>query len=684
MSANKLDELTSQWEPELRRAFLKSVRDIKDRAEIARIVQLLEQGRTDDVLDALGINAAAFQAVDETLEDLFRQGGATFARAIPSVTKIVFDARNRQAEEWIRTRSSSLITEIVDSQRATVRAHLDEGLQRGDNPRKTALDLVGTIDPVSRRREGGVIGMTTGQRKWNSDYSLEIASADPAKLRKAMRRKLHDKRFNRAIEKAIRDGKAIPLETQAKMRASYSNRTLKYRGDVVSRTETIQSLQAAQYHAYKQAIDAGELSADQVSKIWDSAGDARVRNSHAVLDNDRMPFNEPFLTIHGSKLMFPGDISMGARKRDIIQCRCIVRYEVDFEQESPERAKEKLFEKIAARASNKAADPGYFSVADRLVKATSQNDLRTLAKARADDEALQRSIRANRGETTTKEKIPLQVRQAREELGLLLDIQEAMDGDGLKAGTALYGRVNKALRSSRGSRWRTVLNDFYPNLPIKALSAKPKGLVERIEDEEKRRLLKQREIAKLQKQREEQERRLLEAQRITDRRVRIAGKLTNNDENSWLMKAAVNQDEPRLLEAFMYAGKRASRDAKRWPKAPLGFKAYSDVIAELQAGNFIVGRSRGWEALQRLIYGKDGRDWERLIDYLHPELIDDMFRLNNGQTLYMRRRGPSLWDQTKKRPRHWSRGLETEIYDTRVREMLRRLDLERKRPKIKR
>lgn len=66
-------------------------------------------------------------------------------------------------------------------------------------------------------------------------------------------------------------------------------------------------------------------------KRWLTARDARVRRAHGKLrfdhvrmDGVEVPINEPFITPAGSRLMYPGDRSLGAAGGDIINCRCTI------------------------------------------------------------------------------------------------------------------------------------------------------------------------------------------------------------------------------------------------------------------------------------------------------------------------------------------------------------------------
>lgn len=327
-----LEKLSSAWEPKLRDAFLAAIRAIVGRAALAAITRLLENGDFDEAFRALNIDPADFSPFALIHQQAFNSGGAAAANTIPPIlqpaghsVRVLFNVRNPSAEAWISQRSSKLITEIVDDQRNMVRGFLQRGLASGENPRTVALDLVGRVSATSRARTGGVIGLHSTQERWLASYGADLGSTDPVALRSLLDRGLRDKRFDAAVLKAIREGRGLPADMQVKMRAAYANKALKWRGDNISRTETLRALGAAQVEAYQQAIDKGHLDKSLIRRFWQTAGDERVRPTHRLIpgmNKDGRGWDEPFQTPDGPSMHAPHDKDP--------QCRCKEVVRIDF------------------------------------------------------------------------------------------------------------------------------------------------------------------------------------------------------------------------------------------------------------------------------------------------------------------------------------------------------------------
>lgn len=325
-----IEALAQEWEPRLRVSFLSAIADITNRVNVTALATMLERGDVEGALRLVGLDPADFSALALDQARAFHDGGMATAGQIPVLRQpdghklaIRFDVRNPVAEQWLRDNSSRLIGEIIADQQLAIRQALQAGLQQGLNPRTTALDLVGRIAPGSNARQGGVIGLHSTQEAWLESYIEDLASSDPAALRRLLERGLRDGRFDRSVLKAIREETGLPAEIQAKMRTSYANGLLKYRADAISRTETMAALNEAQQQAYLQAVGKGRIAEQDVRRYVVTAGDDRVRPDHQLLpelNKSGRALNEPFQTVNGPMMGPPFGVN----------CRCRVRIDVDF------------------------------------------------------------------------------------------------------------------------------------------------------------------------------------------------------------------------------------------------------------------------------------------------------------------------------------------------------------------
>lgn len=320
--------LLEKWEPEIRDAFLASIRDIVDRAQLERIVTALENGDVEGALRAVNLEPAAFLPLDNAIRQAFIEGGTATAARIPAAVTadrvaVRFDARNPTAEAWLANHSSQAVTEIVDDQRAAIRTALTEGMTRGDNPRTTALNIVGRQDPATGRRVGGIIGLTSQQAGYVANARAELLSGDAATMERYFSRARRDKRFDGVVRQAIREGKPVDAATVTRLTSRYADRLLKLRGENVGRTESMASLNGAQFEAYRQAVAKGTVRPNAVRKVWIATRDLRTRDTHRALNGDSVGLHEPF----ANGLMYPGDPAGPAR--EVINCRCTLRYRID-------------------------------------------------------------------------------------------------------------------------------------------------------------------------------------------------------------------------------------------------------------------------------------------------------------------------------------------------------------------
>ena len=328
------DDLLSRYGVIVAEAFKAVVDDLRSRAEIERLVAAITAGDIEAALDALHIDAAAFSPLRDALIQAYGAGGAATAATLPTRNPLGetlvfrFDPSNPRAETWARVQSSDLITRITDDIRQTARETIVDGLQRGAAPRSTSLNIVGRINRATGKREGGILGLSGPQERAVRTARAELSSGEADSLRAFLGRERRDRRFDRTIEKAIREGKPLPKAQADKMITAYERRLLELRGQMIARTETLTSLNAAQQESLQQAVDTGKIAANQVRRVWKATGDARTRDTHAAMSGNSVGLNEAFTSPSGARLMFPGDPSAPASER--ISCRCWMMPRVDW------------------------------------------------------------------------------------------------------------------------------------------------------------------------------------------------------------------------------------------------------------------------------------------------------------------------------------------------------------------
>lgn len=335
--ATTLEKFYALKIPEVRDMFISAMQDIVDNATIEEMINAINANDIDRLVQASGFNAVYLNKVIDKVEEVYERSGNMLTDGWPKLrnglglVKPVFNIRNESVEKDLAEYSSRFITQISDEVRESIRLTLADGMARGINPRETALNIVGRKDLSTGKRVGGTIGLAANQTKWVNNARLYLQRLDKRYFELTLR----DKRFDSVVRKAIAEGKPLTKEKISQLITAYESKALKYRADAIARTETLQSINRAERAAIAQNIEEGLITSDMVTKWWSDSGDERTRLSHLDLGNrynkeHAIGFDEPFVTMTGSKLLFPGDTSLGANLREIIHCRCKCQYHVEF------------------------------------------------------------------------------------------------------------------------------------------------------------------------------------------------------------------------------------------------------------------------------------------------------------------------------------------------------------------
>lgn len=324
-----LEALLKLLTAEMQSAFLMAIQGIVDQTVLQQVIDAIIANDANRAFELLGFNPAALRPITAAIERVYEQSGSWTAEGYPrqpGYPVFRFDVRNPDAEKWIKDKSSELVSYLTDEARTNVRSTLQDGIIRGSNPRNTALDIVGRINPQTGKREGGVIGLTVNQENWVRSLRTNLEQLDEAYFTKTLR----DKRFDNTVRKAIQSGKPLPADVIGKLVDRYKSNALKFRAETIARTESIHAFNVAELQSARQVVTTGAVRDKDVKREWDSAGDRRVRPAHKAMDGQQVGLDEPFRSPDGAILMYPGDTTLGAPARDTINCRCRVKTVIDW------------------------------------------------------------------------------------------------------------------------------------------------------------------------------------------------------------------------------------------------------------------------------------------------------------------------------------------------------------------
>jgi len=131
-----------------------------------------------------------------------------------------------------------------------------------------------------------------------------------------------------SIRKALEDGLALGedmYQLADRIEALYLEDIIPHRSMLIAQNEVMTANNVASFLSTKALADEHGL---EVTKTWITARDGRVRDGpdadHVAMDGVTVPLDEPFV-VDGFEMMFPRDDSRGAPRREILNCRCIIR-----------------------------------------------------------------------------------------------------------------------------------------------------------------------------------------------------------------------------------------------------------------------------------------------------------------------------------------------------------------------
>lgn len=298
-----VEELIEKVIPSLRRRFLETMQLAKDYLDLEELADLLRAGRIEQAASLLDNAILGFT---QSLNIVFIEAGSFVAGILQDSLRvnISFDQVNEEAVETMRQNNLRLIREFREEQRIAVRIAMDEAIQQGLNPLEQA------------RRFRDTVGLTSYQERIIINYRRQLEELD----NRLFDRILRDKRFDSTVRRAIRDNTRLSQEQIDLMVRRYRERWIKYRAEMIARTEAMYAANAGSWTMFNQSVDSGILLAEDLIHSWLITRDPKVRDSHGVMQGQQIVHGGTFLTGNGNRARFPGDPLLPASDR--IHCRC--------------------------------------------------------------------------------------------------------------------------------------------------------------------------------------------------------------------------------------------------------------------------------------------------------------------------------------------------------------------------
>lgn len=329
-----LQDIKAKYGRSVARAFADAIADVRSNVVLKRVIDALERGNIDAAIRALNIDETLFASLRAQMVAAYNDGAVAVIAATrfnpPTATRAVvrWDASNPVAERFIREAVGTEITKITNATLEGVREAMAAGYGKGQGPRTIALDVVGRIG-ANGKRSGGLVGLNGPQVRYVQNMRGRLESGD---FTGVMRMTKRDKRFDKTLTKAIREGKPLTKSQINRITTRYSDRLLKLRGDTIARTETAGAVEQSRVDAFRVGMAKENYPPQYVIKEWLHGGGGmkpRIQHMHESGQTVR-GLDTPFVMADNTLMQRPHDPEAPAKH--VINCTCTLLLDIDWKR----------------------------------------------------------------------------------------------------------------------------------------------------------------------------------------------------------------------------------------------------------------------------------------------------------------------------------------------------------------
>lgn len=317
-------EITDAFIPKVEKSWLDGFQATVNNISLTDLERAISSFDLQEAEEISNVGEWNFSELEMLLAVMWLTTSIYTYRGFSSVRKIATalrqDAKQNDELQQLATR---LLSDLASEQRGAVRSTILSGYSLGKRPREIALDIAGRYDPVSKKRIGGLIGLNNLQADAYNKLDLALRTGDKEDLKTYLKWKTRDSRFDAWVRDRLA-GNPLSLQKRETILARYADRAIHLRAKGLADDITRVILATSQHSAINTQIRAGVFKASDLTKVWHTMEDQKVRFSHVPLDKKEVPYDDYYISGRGVPMLHPHDSNAPLSER--AGCRCWQEY----------------------------------------------------------------------------------------------------------------------------------------------------------------------------------------------------------------------------------------------------------------------------------------------------------------------------------------------------------------------
>lgn len=326
----RIEALLATHTKAIQAAFIEAMSKASNAVDRTELLRLLALGDIERAAQLFRIERGLLYPIEKAIQDAMIGGGLAISADLPKGLsgQFGFNGGHPRAVALAQDQAARLVTNISDDAIIAARKVITDGIASNRSLDSVARDLVGP--KVGQRRVGGIIGLT--EPMTDQVINARALLGDPDRIGDYFkadgtpRYKLSDRRFDKIIKAAIKDGKAMAQTDIDRVVEAHKAKATGYRGKVVARNEAFVAQASGRNEGYQQLIESGKV--ESITVRWQHNLSINARPDHADMDGKTIQLGEYFEFGGGVRMKFPHDPAGGVEHS--INCRCIAVHRVNL------------------------------------------------------------------------------------------------------------------------------------------------------------------------------------------------------------------------------------------------------------------------------------------------------------------------------------------------------------------